>query len=135
MEVKKGVELTNNHDQFRIEQNNIQKAVRNDAMAKEFLKHYKTLFVNLVRTDLDRDIFNDTYLKLTYNYDPEQDFKEQYTYYFNMLKGWYYRSAKVIKYHIKDFDDNIDVEDEEYIEEDKETNFEDLRNAVLSKAK
>jgi hypothetical protein len=29
-----------------------------------------------VKTPEDRDIFNDAYLKLTYKYNPDKDFKE-----------------------------------------------------------
>lgn len=136
MEVtKQGVILTNNHDQFRIEQNNIDKSVCNDQVAQLMSKNYNYLHNLLVTKESYEDIFQDTYLKLTYNYSTDSDFVERFIYYFKMLKGWYYRSGKVIKYYIAEFDDNTDIPDE--IEEiiEIETNFEDLRNAVLSKAK
>lgn len=97
--------------------------------------NYNYLHNLLVTKESYEDIFQDTYLKLTYNYSTDSDFIERFIYYFKMLKGWYYRSGKVIKYYISEFDDNTDIPDE--IEEiiEIETNFEDLRNAVLSKAK
>lgn len=130
--MKEGVELTNNHDQFRIEQNNIDKSVQNDLVSQLMAKHYKYLHNLLVTKDDYEDIFNDTYLKLTYNYNPDSDFIDRFIYYFNMLKGWYYRSGKVIKYHITELDENMDMEDEE-IDYTINDNYEDLRNAVLSK--
>lgn len=133
--MNQGVVLTNNHDQFRIEQNNIDKSITNREVSILMSKHYYYLHNLLVKIEFHEDIFQDTFLKLTYNYDPDREFIEQFEYYFNMLKGWYYRSSKVIKYHIRELDDNLDIEDEEEIEQINETNFEDLRNAVLAKAK
>ena len=132
--MNQGVVLTNNHDQFRIEQNNIDKSITNSEVSILMSKHYQYLHNLLVKIEFHEDIFQDTFLKLTYNYDPHREFIEQFEYYFNMLKGWYYRSSKVIKYHIRELDDNLDIEDEEEIEQINETNFEDLRNAVLAKA-
>lgn len=132
--MNQGVVLTNNHDQFRIEQNNIDKSITNREVSILMSKHYQYLHNLLVKIEFHEDIFQDTFLKLTYNYDPDREFIEQFEYYFNMLKGWYYRSSKVIKYHIRELDDNLDIEDEEEIEQINETNFEDLRNAVLAKA-
>lgn len=132
--MNQGVVLTNNHDQFRIEQNNIDKSITNREVSILMSKHYYYLHNLLVKIEFHEDIFQDTFLKLTYNYNPDREFIEQFEYYFNMLKGWYYRSSKVIKYHIRELDDNLDIEDEEEIEQINETNFEDLRNAVLAKA-
>lgn len=132
--MNQGVVLTNNHDQFRIEQNNIDKSITNSEVSILMSKHYQYLHNLLVKIEFHEDIFQDTFLKLTYNYNPDREFIEQFEYYFNMLKGWYYRSSKVIKYHIRELDDNLDIEDEEEIEQINETNFEDLRNAVLAKA-
>lgn len=132
--MNQGVVLTNNHDQFRIEQNNIDKSITNRDVSILMSKHYQYLHNLLVKIEFHEDIFQDTFLKLTYNYNPDREFIEQFEYYFNMLKGWYYRSSKVIKYHIRELDDNLDIEDEEEIEQINETNFEDLRNAVLAKA-
>lgn len=132
--MNQGVVLTNNHDQFRIEQNNIDKSITNSEVSILMSKHYQYLHNLLVKFELHEDIFQDTFLKLTYNYNPDREFIEQFEYYFNMLKGWYYRSSKVIKYHITELDDNLDIEDDEEIQQINETNFEDLRNAVLAKA-
>ena len=134
--MNQGVVLTNNHDQFRIEQNNIDKSITNREVSILMSKHYQYLHNLLVKIEFHEDIFQDTFLKLTYNYDPHREFIEQFEYYFNMLKGWYYRSGKVIKYHIGELDDNLEIEvDEEADYYEVKNNFEDLRNAVLSKAK
>jgi hypothetical protein len=39
-------------------------------------KHYYYLHNLLVKIEFHEDIFQDTYLKLTYNYNPEIDFVE-----------------------------------------------------------
>ena len=76
------------------------KAVFNAAVSQQLTKYYKYLHNLLVLVEGDEDIFNDTYLKLTYNYQPDIDFKEQYIYYFNLLKGAYYRDDKVAGYYL-----------------------------------
>ena len=47
----------------------------------------------------DMDIFNDTYLKLTYKYNPDKDFKEQFRWLFNQLKGAYFRDDKCNRFY------------------------------------
>lgn len=47
------------------------------------ITHYKQLNDELVQTPEDKDVFNDTYLKLTYKYNPNKDFKEQFRWVFN----------------------------------------------------
>ena len=128
------VELTNNYDQFRIEQNNLDKSVYNKDVSFLMSKHYYYLHKLLVTKDEYEDIFQDTYLKLTYKYDPEREFVEQFEYHFNLLKGWYYRSGKVMNYHITELNDNIDLEEEE-TDYTINNNYEELKNAVLSKSR
>ena len=70
----------------------------------------------LVKSEADEDVFNDTYLKLTYNYKPDTDFIEQYCYYFNLLKGAYYRDNKVYNYLVVPIEDR-DFPDTEYEEQ------------------
>ena len=53
------------------------------------MKHHKQLWDLLVHSPEDKDIFNDTYLKLTYKYNPDKDFIEQFKWVFNQLKGAY----------------------------------------------
>lgn len=89
-----------NWSSYKRKQVNISKSVRNDKVSELLTIHYKYLHSLLVRIEQDEDIFNDTYLKLTYNYNPSVDFIEQFKYYFNYLKGAYYRDDKVANYYL-----------------------------------
>lgn len=102
------MQQVNNWDSYRRKQVNIDKAVANDTVAQLMQQHYQHLYSRLVVSESDKDIFNDTYLKLTYNYDSERDFIEQYCYYFNLLKGAYYRDNKVTNWLIQS---NADIEE------------------------
>lgn len=83
-----------NWDKYRRMQCNIEKAVINQEVNQQMKKHYSYLHSSLVTAEEDEDIFNDTFLKLTYNYSPEQQFQQQFRYYFNLLKGAYRRDSK-----------------------------------------
>lgn len=58
-------------------------------------KHYNLLHSDLVATEEDEAVFNDTFLKLTYNFNPDSMFIDQFRYYFSLLKGAYSRDSKV----------------------------------------
>lgn len=58
------------------------------------IQHYKQLHSALVKSDEDEGIFTDTFLKLTYNFNPEELFAVQFRYYFSLLKGAYRRDSK-----------------------------------------
>lgn len=81
-------------------------------------RYHKELFDELVHIEEDKDIFNDTYLKLTYKYNPDKDFREQFKWFFNQLKGAYYRDSKA-KIHYRIDVDVLsipdDIKDEEAI--------------------
>lgn len=104
-------------DKWRRMQVNIDKAQYNEVVSNLLIKHYQQLYKMLVKSEQDEDIFNDTYLKLTYNYNPDSDFIQQYQYYFNLLKGAYYRDDKVTNYLVVAIDDKDypDVEEPEPI--------------------
>lgn len=104
-------------DKWRRMQVNIDKAQYNEVVNNLLTKHYQQLYKMLVKSEQDEDIFNDTYLKLTYNYNPDSDFIQQYQYYFNLLKGAYYRDDKVTNYLVVAIDDKDypDVEEPEPI--------------------
>ena len=106
----------NNWNQWKRMQVNIDKARHNPAVSKLLNKHYKQLHSMLVKSEADEDVFNDTYLKLTYNYKPDTDFIKQYCYYFNLLKGAYYRDSKVYNYLVIPIEDR-DFPDTEYEEQ------------------
>lgn len=86
---------------YKRKQVNIDKAVPNSEVSRLLQLHYRYLHSRLVKSDRDEGIFNDTYLKLTYNYNPSKDFIEQYIYYFQLLKGAYYRDDKVANYYVE----------------------------------
>lgn len=104
-------------DKWRRMQVNIDKSQYNEVVSNLLTKHYQQLYKMLVKSEQDEDIFNDTYLKLTYNYNPDSDFIQQYQYYFNLLKGAYYRDDKVTNYLVVAIDDKDypDVEEPEPI--------------------
>ena len=84
----------NNWDKYKRMQCNIEKAIINEVIMNLTLKNYNQLQMELVKSPEDWDIFNDTYLKLTYKYNPNKNFKEQFKWLFNQLKGAYYRDDK-----------------------------------------
>lgn len=112
--------IPSNWSSYKRKQVNISKAVFNAAVSQQLNQHYLYLHNLLVIVEGDEDIFNDTYLKLTYNYEPDKDFREQYIYYFNLLKGAYYRDDKVAGYYLT-IDAAADMADApEYEEEPKD---------------
>ena len=106
------MQQVNNWDQYRRMQVNIDKAQYNPVVSELLSKHYKQLYSLLVKSEADEEIFNDTYLKLTYNYNPDSDFIQQYKYYFNLIKGAYYRDSKVTNYLVIPIGDKDFSEDE-----------------------
>ena len=118
----------NNWNSYKRKQCNINKAVRNDSVSSLVQQNYRMLHIKLKVKD--ESLFNDTYLKLTYNYNPEQDFIEQFTYYYNLLKGAYYRDDKVSNYQ----NQPIVIEPSDTVDEVKikhNTNFiEQLKDAI-----
>lgn len=128
---------------YQRKQVNINKAIPNSEVNRLLQLHYKYLHSRLVKSDKDEAIFNDTYLKLTYNYNPSKDFIEQYIYYFNLLKGAYYRDDKVANYYVElvevyDKVDTADNSDTSYYSEDKpkdKKKLTDLKKEIQSYAK
>lgn len=106
-----------NWSSYKRKQINIEKAVFNPVVSQQLNTHYRYLHNLLVNQDSDEDIFNDTFLKLTYNYQPDTDFKEQFIYYFKLLKGAYYRDDKVAGYMLT-LDSAADIADMP-VDEDK----------------
>ena len=116
-----------NWSSYKRKQVNISKAISNEAVSQQLEKHYKYLHNLLVVVDTDEDIFNDTYLKLTYNYQPEIDFINQFIYYFNLLKGAYYRDDKVAGYYLS-LDTAADIADTPEYDEDEQKDKPSLTN-------
>ena len=84
----------NNWDKYKRMQCNMQKATYNPDTITLMGQHYQQLYNTLVSTPEDEDVFNDTYLKFTYKYNPDKDFVEQFKWLFNQLKGAYYRDDR-----------------------------------------
>ena len=100
----------NNWDKYKRMQCNIEKAIFNEVVMNLTLKNYNQLQMELVKSPEDWDIFNDTYLKLTYKYNPNKDFKEQFKWLFNQLKGAYYRDDKCNHFYTLE-EDRISIPD------------------------
>ena len=83
-----------NWDKYKRMQCNIQKASYNPEVNTLMGWHYQKLYNTLVVSKADEDIFNDAYLKITYKYNPDEDFMEQFKWLFNQLKGAYYRDDR-----------------------------------------
>ena len=109
----------NNWDKYKRMQCNMQKATYNYTVINLMQKYYCQLHSMLVNTPQDEDVFNDTYLKMTYKYNPSKDFVEQFKWLFNQLKGAYYRDDRAnhfyqIREDLISISDNIpDTEQEE----------------------
>lgn len=124
-----------NWDSYRRKQINISKAVVNEEVTKLLPIYYNSLYTELVRGANDIDTFNDTFLKLTHQYNPDKDFREQFVYYFNLLKGAYYRDDYRL-IHIADYSNYSEVIEEEVEQKDTNTNFKtDLINALSKESK
>ena len=100
----------NNWDKYKRMQCNIEKAIINEVIMNLTLKNYNQLQMELVKSPEDWDIFNDTYLKLTYKYNPNKNFKEQFKWLFNQLKGAYYRDDKCNHFYTLE-EDRISIPD------------------------
>ena len=84
----------NNWAKFKRMQCNISKAKYNPQVTKLMEQHYQQLYQALVASKADEDIFNDTFLKITYKHNPDKDFVEQFKWLFQQLKGAYYRDDR-----------------------------------------
>ena len=117
---------------YKRKQVNISKATFNDEVNRLMEIYYKQLHSLLVKSEQDQDTFNDTYLKLTYNYNPEKDFIEQFKYYFNLLKGAYFRDDKVANYYLSlsDVPDISYKTDEEEVKTEEKISMDKLKQNI-----
>lgn len=128
--------MSNIWSSYKRKQVNISKATFNDEVNRLMEIYYKQLHSLLVKSEQDQDTFNDTYLKLTYNYNPEKNFIEQFKYYFNLLKGAYFRDDKVANYYLS-FSDVPDITyktDEEEVKTDKKISINKLKQSIQNYA-
>ena len=124
----------NNWDDYKRKQVNIRKSKNNPEVSKLLQKHYNYLHSKLVKYEEDEEVFSDTFLKLTYNYNPDKDFINQFIYYFNLLKGAYFRDSKVRKYQVTSIEDNYN-EVVEIIDENDEPVISITEDEFLNKLK
>lgn len=131
--------MQSNWSSYKRRMVNIQKATFNDEVNTLTSIHYKYLHSLLVKSDGDDDIFNDTFLKLSHCYNPEKDFIQQFKYYFNLLKGAFYRDDKVANYYLSLAADNIAftepaVEPDDDIQPKAPTNLNELKFKIQNYA-
>ena len=100
----------NNWDKYKRIQCNIQKASYNPEVNSLMGQYYQQLYQALVASKADEDIFNDTYLKITYKHNPDMDFVEQFKQLFNQLKGAYFRDDKANHFYQVD-EDRLNIPD------------------------
>lgn len=108
--------MQTNWSSYKRKQVNIEKAKYNPTINLQLSKHYKQLHSLLIRQEGDEDIFNDTFLKLTHSYNPEQDFIEQYKHTFYNLKLAYKQDDKVANYYLSYIEDSVSTINEPIVE-------------------
>lgn len=123
-----------NWDKYRRKQNIFKKSNFNPEVSELLTSHYKYLYTKLVKSDQDRDTFNDTFLKMTNKYNPDKDFIDQFVFWFRRLKGEYIRDDRVTNYHQisieekeLDFPDIV-IED---VRQTKKHSLNELKNKIL----
>ena len=117
--------MRNSYDTFHQRELNIQKGVQNESVRSLMDKHYKSLFQSLVHNEFDEETFNDTYIRITGEYDGEQDFKDLFKKLFKQLKGEYYRNEKAMRCSSVPMDENFDMPGDDE-EEPTEENPDDI---------
>lgn len=101
--------MNQNWDSYKRKSANLNKAVENNLLFVELIKIYNVLIKNFKCID----IFNDTVIKLTYKYNPNIPLYEQFSFYYNQLKGEYFRDNKVTNYLIQSYADYQQINEEE----------------------
>lgn len=76
-----------NWDSYRRKQCNIEKAVYNPEVNNLIQKNYIPLYQSLVKNEWDLTYFQDAFLKITHQYNPEEDFVQQFIHLFKIMKG------------------------------------------------
>ena len=112
-----------NWDEYKRKSHNIDKGKENKDVNLLMCEYYDVLHNQLIKCADDYDVFNDTFLKMSYRYDG-YNFCDSFIYFFGMLKGAYKRDKSTIIYssEIDDLPDEID----EYDEPDTEINESDF---------
>lgn len=101
-----------NWSSYKRKQVNIDKAQYNPTINLQLSQHYNQLHSCLVTKEGDDDIFNDTFLKLTHSYNPEQDFIEQFKHTFYNLRLAYEKDDRVANYYLSFIGDSVSTVNE-----------------------
>lgn len=99
------MEYRNQPGHWRREDNISAASVSNLDVAVLMHENFNCLFPKLIRSDRDRDIFHDTYLRMTRKYNPEEDFQEQFIRNFYILKSAYAKDDTDIRCRTVSLDD------------------------------
>ena len=111
----------------------IKRSQINEEAMRLLNQNYNFLYNELVKTENDKDIFNDTVLSISYKYNPDKDFNEQFIFHFKSNNVAFIQQNKIRNYLIQEIPENYDIiEDEPEYNEDKITMndfINDLNNA------
>lgn len=109
--------MKSSYDHFHQRQINIRKGAINEQARLMMNKYYRELFELLVYNEFDGEVFNDTYIRITSEYNEEQDFKELFIKRFNQLKGGYWRGQRTMNGALLELEENMPIIDDEPEEE------------------
>ena len=113
----------------------IKRSQINEEAMRLLNQNYNFLYNELVKTDNDRDLFNDTVLSISYKYNPDNEFNEQFIFHFKSNQVGLTQENKIRNYLIQEIPENYDIiEDEPEHNEDKIT-MNDFINDLTSKTK
>ena len=104
-------------------------------------QHYKYLYNTLVKSEGDKDIFQDTVLSISYKYNPDKEFTEQFIFHFKSNQYGLLQESKMRNYIIRVNPDKYYFKtEEEYLEPNKSSLDEftanilqDARNKITTK--
>ena len=111
----------------------IKRSQINEEAMRLLNQNYNFLYNELVKTENDQDLFNDTVLSISYKYNPDNEFNEQFIFHFKSNQVGLTQENKIRNYLIQEIPENYDIiEDEPEYNEDKITMndfINDLNNA------
>ena len=97
----------------------IKKSKQNPEAMDLVNKHYKYLYSKLVKKKEDQDIFNDTVLSISYKYNPDKDFIEQFIFHFKSNQVGLVQENKMRNYLTIELSEsyiNIPDKEDEYLD-------------------
>lgn len=94
-----------NRDKYKRKSAIITYAKENQLVNQLIVDNYQDLQQILVKTEEDKDIFQDTYLNITKTYSPSLKFMDEFCRQFNMIKTRYINTDKSTNYLIESLED------------------------------